>query len=93
MHIWKGEVLAAVLVGGLAAGTLDFVAACIIYTASPEIIGKAIAAGVLGGKASFAGGVENAYLGAGLHFFISCVAAAVYAISSLGSFRSYVRAF
>lgn len=75
--------IGAILVGGIAAGALDFVAACLIYEAPPEIIGKAIAAGVLGPKASFAGGLENSVLGAALHFGISIVAAAVFVFASL----------
>lgn len=77
-----GLLLAAILIGGLVAGALDFAGACIIYKASPEIIGKAVAAGVLG-PASFQGGIENSYLGAALHFAISIVAAAVYVVASL----------
>ena len=77
-----GAIIAAILVGGILAGALDFAGACIIYKASPEVIGKAVAAGVLG-PASFDGGVGNAWLGAGLHFFIATVAAAIYVLVSL----------
>ncbi len=77
-----GALLAAILIGGLLAGALDFAGACIIYKAGPDVIGKAVAAGVLG-PASFQGGIENSHLGAALHFAISVAAAGVYVVASL----------
>lgn len=83
MKVSFGAAFAAILIGGVAAGALDFAGACLIYKASPDIIGKAVAAGVLGRQASFAGGIENAWLGAALHFGISIVAATVFVLASL----------
>ena len=77
-----GAIIAAIVVGGLIAGALDFAGACIIYKLGPDVIGKAVAAGVLG-PASFQGGIENSWLGAGLHFGISIIAAGVYVFASL----------
>ena len=82
IKVTPGALIAAILVGGILAGALDLVGACFIYKASPEVIGKAVAAGVLG-PASFDGGVGNACLGASLHFFIATVAAAIYVLVSL----------
>lgn len=78
----RSALIPAILVGGLLAGALDFAGACIIYKASPEVIGQSVATGVLG-RASFDGGMQSALLGAGLHFVISVVAAAIYVLVSL----------
>ncbi len=68
----------AVLIGGLAASVFDFVAAMLIYGVSWQVIGQSIAAGVLGGEAARAGGVQTAVLGAALHTLILLAAAALY---------------
>ena len=78
----SSAVLAAIVTGGLIAGALDFAGACLIYGLGPDVIGKAVAAGVLG-PATFEGGIANSWLGAGLHFAISIVAAGVYVCASL----------
>ncbi|HYE43905.1 MAG TPA: hypothetical protein VEA15_10970 [Caulobacteraceae bacterium] len=69
--------LKAALVGGLAAGALDYVAAVLASGAGFMVVGQAIASGLLG-RAAFQGGVPVALLGAALHFAILLVVAAIY---------------
>lgn len=70
-------VLKAILWGGLIAGSLDVFAASTIYLASPLIILRAIASGLLG-KPAFAGGVGTEILGLLLQWGMSCIIAAIY---------------
>lgn len=73
----KSSVL-AIVVGGVVAGTLDLLQACILFGWH---IPLAIAAGLLGKKA-FTGGAGTYLLGVGLHFFIASSAAAIYFLAS-----------
>jgi len=66
--------LLAILVGGLTAGALDLLQACILFGWD---IPLAIAGGLLGRQA-FHGGVGTYLLGVFLHFFIALSAAATY---------------
>jgi hypothetical protein len=63
-----------VLAGGLVAGTLDIVYACVFWGLKRGVpatrIFQSVAAGLLG-KASFDGGGRTAALGLALHFFIA----------------------
>ena len=68
----------AIAVGGLTAGALDLLQACILFGWD---IPLAIAAGLLGQRA-FNGGAGTYILGVVLHFFIACSAAAVYYVAS-----------
>jgi hypothetical protein len=65
---------AFVLAGGLVAGTLDIVYACVFWALKAgvpaERIFQSVASGLLG-EASFDGGWSTAILGLGLHFFIA----------------------
>jgi Na+/alanine symporter len=61
-------------VGGLVAGTLDLLQACILFGWA---IPLAIAGGLLG-TAAFSGGAGTYALGVLLHFFIACSAAGIY---------------
>src|SRR6476661_2493078 len=70
----KSNALLAIGVGGLVAGTLDLLQACILFGWD---IPLAIAAGLLGRQA-FHGGAGTYILGVLLHFFIAFSAAAVY---------------
>jgi hypothetical protein len=70
----KRNALLAVGVGGGIAGTLDLLQACILFGWDIPLV---IAGGLLGREA-FHGGAGTYVLGAGLHFFIACSAAAVY---------------
>ena len=63
-----------VVCGGLVAGTLDIVYACVFWgvksgVPAPQIF-QSVAAGLLG-KAAFDGGAATAALGLGLHYFIA----------------------
>jgi hypothetical protein len=70
----KRSALLAIGVGGLVAGTVDLLQACILFGWD---IPLAIAAGLLGRQA-FHGGACTYILGVFLHFFIAFSAAAVY---------------
>jgi hypothetical protein len=74
----KRNALLAIAVGGLIAGTLDLIQACILFGWD---IPLAIAGGLLGRQA-FHGGVSTYILGVFLHFFIALSAAAVYYAAS-----------
>jgi len=70
----------AFLWAGLLAGTLDLGAACIqgfLNGRPPQRVLQSIATGWLG-KQSYTGGTATAALGLVTHYFIACVAAAVY---------------
>src|SRR5215469_8088834 len=64
----------AVGVGGVVAGTVDLLQACILFGWD---IPLAIAGGLLGKKA-FGGGAGTYILGVGLHYLIAVSAAAIY---------------
>jgi len=68
----------AIAVGGLIAGTLDLLQACILFGWDIPLV---IAGGLLGRQA-FQGGAGTYVLGVCLHFFIACSAAAVYYAAS-----------
>jgi hypothetical protein len=72
----------AVLIGGLAAGTIDIGAAALINLASPIRILDFIAGGLLG-KAALAGGASIAFLGLVLQWAMSLIIAAVYVVAAL----------
>jgi len=72
------NVLIAIFAGGLIAGTLDLLQACILFGWD---IPLAIAAGLLG-KQAFEGGAATYIFGVFLHYFIACSAAAVYYLAS-----------
>ena len=72
---------APVLAGGLLAGALDIIYACLFWAAKADLpptrIFQSVAAGLLG-DASFEGGAATAALGLILHFFIACTMALTY---------------
>ena len=74
----KRGALLAISAGGLIAGTLDLLQACLLFGWD---IPLAIAAGLLG-KQAFSGGAATYVLGVLLHYFIACVAAATYYLAS-----------
>jgi Na+/alanine symporter len=74
----KSNALLAIVAGGLVAGTLDLLQACILFGWD---IPLAIAGGLLGRQA-FDGGAGTYVLGVFLHFFIACSAAAIYYAAS-----------
>jgi hypothetical protein len=77
----RSSPLPLVLAGGLVAGTLDIVYACVFWAVKAGVpvrrILQSVAAGLLG-KASFEGGAVTAALGLGLHYFIACSMAVAY---------------
>jgi hypothetical protein len=74
----KRNALLAIAVGGLIAGTLDLIQACILFGAKVPLV---IAAGLLGRRA-FHGGVGTCALGVLLHFFIALSVTAIYYAAS-----------
>jgi hypothetical protein len=66
--------LTLVLAGGIVAGTLDIVYACVFWALKSNVpaqrILQSVAAGLLG-DASFKGGAQTAVLGLGLHYLIA----------------------
>jgi hypothetical protein len=74
VHARKSNGALAILAGGLIAGTLDLLQACILFGWD---IPLAIAAGLLGRRA-FHGGAGTYVLGVLLHFFIALSFAAIY---------------
>jgi hypothetical protein len=79
-HDMLRSTLRAALLGGLVAGTLDITDAFVVWylrEVSPARVLRGIAGGVLGSDAR-TGGAWVPALGAFLHYFISCAAAAFY---------------
>lgn len=72
----------ATLLGGLAAGALDIIYACvhwnIAHDVAPQRILQSVAAGVLGRDAAVAGGWGTAALGLALHFAMTTIMAAFF---------------
>lgn len=71
--------------GGLIAGTLDIVAACLTAWlragVGPIRLLQSVASGLLG-PAAFEGGVKTALLGLALHFFIATIWTVVFYLAS-----------
>lgn len=74
----KPNTMLAIAVGGLTAGTLDLLQACILFGWDIPLV---IAAGLLGRQAIH-GGAGTYVLGVLLHYFIACSAAATYYAAS-----------
>jgi len=70
----KGNAILAIVAGGVVAGTLDLLQACVLFGWDIPLV---IAAGLLGRQA-FQGGAGTYILGVLLHFFITGSAAAIY---------------
>jgi hypothetical protein len=77
-----GRLLAAILIGGLVAGTIDIGAASLINHMGPARILRAIASGWMG-KAALKGGGDVVMLGLGLQWAMSVLIAAIYVVASL----------
>ncbi|NOT59365.1 MAG: hypothetical protein HOP19_03975 [Acidobacteria bacterium] len=83
----NNELIKSILLGGLCAGILDFIGACVSNASrgvTPLRIAHSIASGVLG-RAAFEGGAKTAALGVALHFVIALGAATVFNLASLKS--------
>lgn len=73
----------AALLGGLSAGVLDFIGACVSNASrgvTPLRVAQSVASGLLG-RAAFQGGYRTAALGVALHFVIALGAAAVFCLA------------
>lgn len=73
--------LAAILGGGLVAGTVDIAAAATIYRISPIRVLKSIAGGLLG-RSALAGDASVALLGLALQWAMSILIAAIFVIAA-----------
>jgi hypothetical protein len=73
--------LLAIVLGGFLAGTIDIGAAALINNASPVVILKFIAGGLLG-RPALAGGAFVAVLGFALQLAMSLVIAAIYVVAA-----------
>ena len=71
----KRSALRAIAAGGLIAGTLDLLQACLLFGWKIPLV---IAGGLLGRRAIHGGGIGTYILGVVLHFFIACSAAGIY---------------
>ncbi|MBL8532130.1 MAG: hypothetical protein JNK94_10380 [Hyphomonadaceae bacterium] len=81
------RLIAATLLGGLAAGSLDILYAFaaygpLSYGLTPEQVLHSVAAGLVGREAARAGGIGAAALGLGLHFLIATLMAAVFVLAA-----------
>ncbi|MFN0123911.1 MAG: hypothetical protein ACKV2V_25695 [Blastocatellia bacterium] len=79
------QMLKAILLGGLGAGALDFIGACVSNVSrgvTPLRIAQSIASGLLG-RAAFDGGMKTAALGVALHFIIALGAATAFGFASV----------
>lgn len=75
----------AILLGGLSAGVLDFIGACVTNAPrgiTPLRVAHSIASGLLGANA-FQGGYKTAMIGVILHFIIALGAATVFCLASV----------
>lgn len=84
MNLGLSQTGQSIVLGGLSAGVLDFIAACVTNASrgvTPMRIGQSIASGVLG-RAAFNGGYKTAALGVLLHFVIAFGAATVFCLAS-----------
>ena len=79
----RNGIAAAILLGGLIAGTLDIGAAALINGKGPGFICQVIAAGLIGTKAAFAGGTGTMLLGLVLQWAMSIIIAAIFVFASL----------
>ena len=74
-----------VLAGGVIAGTLDIVYACVFWAIEADVppsrILQSVAAGLLG-DASFTGGAATAGLGLLLHYLIACTMSLAYYLAA-----------
>src|SRR5262245_40203943 len=82
----RSRPLACVLAGGLVAGTLDIIYACVFWALKVKVparrIFQSVARGLLG-KAAFEGGAATAALGLSLHFFIATSMSLAYYLAAL----------
>ena len=74
----RNKALLAIAVGGLVAGNLDLIQACVLFGAKIPLV---IAAGLMGRQALH-GGAPTYLLGILLHFFIAFSAATIYYTAS-----------
>ena len=75
----RGSAVTAIAVGGIVAGTVDILQACIFFGWKVPLV---IAGGLLGRPAIVSGGAGTYILGVLLHFFIAVSVAAIYYAAS-----------
>lgn len=80
----KTDLTKAIVTGGLSAGVLDFIGACVSNASrgvTPMRIGQSVASGLLGARA-FQGGFKTATLGVVLHFVIAFIWTTLFVLAS-----------
>lgn len=85
MNFKFSQIGQAILIGGLSAGILDFIAAWVTNASrgvTPMRIGQSIASGLLG-RAAFNAGYKTAALGVVLHFAIAFGAATAFSLAAI----------
>jgi hypothetical protein len=75
------EIIRAVMIAGLVAGTIDIGAAALINHVGPALILQGIASGLIGMK-SYAGGAGTVALGLALQLAMSIAIAGIYAVAA-----------
>jgi len=73
-----GSAVKAIFIGGVTAGIVDLLQACILFGWDIPLV---IAGGLLG-RAALQGGAGTYAMGVVLHFFIACTAATIYYLTS-----------
>jgi hypothetical protein len=81
------RLLAAILLGGLAAGVLDILYAFVVYGPlsygiSPQRVLQSVAAGWIGREAARAGEWNTALLGLATHFLLATIMAAIFVFAA-----------
>ena len=79
----RNAIAAAILFGGLIAGTLDIGAATAMSGKDPGFICQFIASGLIGKQAAFGGGTGTIVLGLLLQWAMSLVIAAIFVLAAL----------
>src|ERR1700685_4520259 len=82
--------LAAIILAGIVAGTIDIGAASLISGKDPLVISRFIAGGLLG-KSALTGGMQAAALGVALQWAMSMIIAAIFVVASgwMSALRQY----
>jgi hypothetical protein len=79
----RSAITAAILFGGLIAGTLDIAAASTMSGKDPGFILQFIASGLIGKPAAFGGGTGTVVLGLLLQWAMSLVIAAIFVLAAV----------
>lgn len=76
------DLVRRIVIGGLAAGTIDICAPCLIYSVGPAAVLQSISIGLIGESAKH-GGAAVVLLGLGLQWLMSLLIASIYCVAAL----------